>query len=216
MCFSLALGCRSCPRPGPRPARAHVQARWPVRPLHGRRSLARAFLRPSRVLRRSARARRPTRTHPPSPSLKPCAVGLSALRRPAAQGGAGRGQLSFTDLGTPLQPPSPGVRGSAVMDVEPSVGRSRPAVPCGPTGANQRSGGRSNPILTSRGSLPVREPTVPPASDARAPGPVVSSDNRIAVMCHESPRCVERRPHVRPGKKSNPSAVGEKGKSPSF
>jgi hypothetical protein len=95
------------PGHGPRPARAHVQARWPVRPLHGRRSLARAFLRPSRVLRRSARARSPTRTHPPSPSLKPCAVGLSALRRPAAQGGAGRGQLSFTDLGTPLHPPRP-------------------------------------------------------------------------------------------------------------
>ena len=72
-----------------------------------RRSLARAFLRPSRVLRRSARARTPTRTHPPSPSLKPCAVGPSALRRPAAQGGAGRGQLSFTDLGTPLHPPRP-------------------------------------------------------------------------------------------------------------
>ena len=31
---------------------------------------------------------------------------------------------------------------------------------------------------------------MPPASDARAPGPVVSSDNRIAVMCHESPRCL--------------------------
>ena len=72
-----------------------------------RHSRARAFLRPRRVLRRSARARTPTRTHPPSPSLKPCAVGLSALRRPAAQGGAGRGQLSFTDLGTPLHPPRP-------------------------------------------------------------------------------------------------------------
>ena len=44
-------------------------------------SLAEEFLmrEPSRVLRRSARARSPTRTHPPSPSLKPCAVGLSAL-----------------------------------------------------------------------------------------------------------------------------------------
>ena len=85
-------------------ARPGAMARPPTaRP----RSLARAFLRPSRVLRRSARARSPTRTHPPSPSLKPCAVGLSALRRPAAQGGAGRGQLSFTDLGTPLHPPRP-------------------------------------------------------------------------------------------------------------
>ena len=33
LCFSLALSRRSCPRPyGMHPARAHVQARWPVRP----------------------------------------------------------------------------------------------------------------------------------------------------------------------------------------
>ena len=94
--------------PGPvRDPRARTSGRDGPSARGARHSRARAFLRPSRVLRRSARARTPTRTHPPSPSLKPCAVGLSALRRPAAQGGAGRGQLSFTDLGTPLHPPRP-------------------------------------------------------------------------------------------------------------
>ena len=74
---------------------------------------------------------------------------------PRCSGGSWPRSTVLHRPGYSAPPPSPGVRGSAVMDVEPSIGRSRPAVPCGPTGANQRSGGRSNPILTSRGSLPV-------------------------------------------------------------
>ena len=191
MCFSLALGCRSCPRPWSA-ARARARPGAMARPPTARATIPGASIPPPQS--RTEALRQSTQSDPHASAI---AVVEAVCGRPVraatprCSGGSWPRSTVLHRPGYSAPPPSPGVRGSAVMDVEPSVGRSRPAVPCGPTGANQRPGGRSNPILTSRGSLPDGAPTVPPASDACAPGPVVSSDNRIAVMCHESPRFVE-------------------------
>ena len=216
LCFSLALGRRSCPRPyGMHPAHAHIRARWPVRSR--RSAFPGASIPPPQSRTEALRQSTHSDPHASAVAVVEAVCGRPVrAATPRCSGGSWPRSTVLHRPGYSAPPPSPGDRGPAVVDVEPPTGRPRSAVPFGPTDASQRPGVRSSPILTSRGSLQVWSRRCHRPATLSHLRPVVSSGNRIAIMCHECPRCVERRPRVRPGKKSNPGAVGGEGKSPPF
>ena len=95
-CFSLALGRRSCPRPyGMHSARAHVQARWPVRP---RRSAFPGASIPSPQTRSEA-LRQSTHSDPHASAV--AVVEAMCGRRPRCDAPLLRGELAEVNCPAP-------------------------------------------------------------------------------------------------------------------